>query len=78
MVPFLNRLFAGLLLGLALAAPAAAAAPREPIEVLTDELSEVMRNADALGFQGRYERLAPVLTQTFDFGTMARIAAGRH
>jgi phospholipid transport system substrate-binding protein len=81
-IPFFNRLSAGLLLALALAAPvgtaAHAATPRGPIETLTAELLEVMRNADALGFEGRYERLAPVLTQTFDFPTMARIAVGRH
>ena len=37
-----------------------------------------MRDAETLGFQGRYERLAPVLIETFNFPVMAKISAGRH
>ena len=69
-----------LLLGQALTTPAAAAPerPAELISGLNAVLLEVMQNADELGYQGRYERLAPVLTATFNFPVMAGISAGRH
>ncbi len=41
-------------------------------------LLEVMREAKALGFEGRYRRLDPVLTEVFNFAVMARISVGRH
>ena len=69
-----------LLLGQALAQPAAAA-PERPAELiagLNAVLLEVMRNARDLGYRGRYERLAPVLTATFNFPVMAGISTGRH
>ncbi|HET6520468.1 MAG TPA: ABC transporter substrate-binding protein [Geminicoccaceae bacterium] len=80
MAPFSRRALAGLLLLLALAAPpgAGATTPREPVEELTALLLDVMRNAEALGFGGRYDRLAPVLTRVFNFPVMARIAVGGH
>jgi phospholipid transport system substrate-binding protein len=37
-----------------------------------------MRNAEALGYDGRFEVLAPVLAQTFDYPFMARVSVGRH
>ncbi len=55
---------------------AAEPAPSEIVERLNGALIEVMQEAEALGFQGRYQRLAPVLLQTFDFPFMARISAG--
>jgi phospholipid transport system substrate-binding protein len=55
---------------------AAEPTPSEIVERLNAALIEVMREAEALGFQGRYQRLAPVLSQTFDFPFMARISAG--
>ncbi len=60
------------------AARAAEPTPTEVVERLNATLIEVMQEADALGFQGRYERLAPVLSATFDFPLMTRISAGRH
>lgn len=60
------------------AARAAEATPSEIVERLNGVLIEVMRGAEALGFQGRYARLAPVLSASFDFPWMARISAGRH
>jgi phospholipid transport system substrate-binding protein len=59
------------------AAPAAEPTPSEVVERLNTTLIEVMKGADSLGFQGRYERLAPVLSTTFDFPLMARVSAGR-
>ena len=69
------------LFGLMLALPARAdlpAAARQPVETLSQTLLETMRAADTLGFEGRRDKLAPVLRRTFDFPFMARVAAGRH
>ncbi len=57
---------------------AAEPTPSDIVERLNVVLIEVMQGAETLGFQGRYERLAPVLSATFDFPWMARISAGRH
>jgi phospholipid transport system substrate-binding protein len=58
---------------LAAAGPATAV-----IEKLNAEFIKVMQNGPALGYEGRYRELAPVLTDSFDFAVMARVAAGRH
>lgn len=61
----------------ALAASAAqAAAPVGPVQRLDNALIEVMQNADQLKFQGRYDKLAPVLNAVFDVPEMTRIAVG--
>ncbi|MGR8918753.1 MAG: ABC transporter substrate-binding protein [Gammaproteobacteria bacterium] len=69
-----------LLAALLFAAPASADAERPPqlvVETLHAALIDVMRNADALGFDGRAEQLAPVVRESFDFATIARIVTGR-
>jgi phospholipid transport system substrate-binding protein len=73
-----KRLAAGALLSIAclsglLAAPSE---PQEVIERLHASLLEVMQSADELGYQGRYERLEPVLQKSYDFPFMIRIALG--
>ncbi len=61
----------------ALAASAAqAAAPVGPVQRLDNALIEVMKNGEALKFQGRYDRLAPVLNAVFDVPAMTKIAVG--
>ncbi len=57
---------------------AAQQAAGERVGELNSTLLEVMRDAEALGFEGRYERLAPVLERLFAFPAMARVAAGGH
>jgi phospholipid transport system substrate-binding protein len=52
------------------------AAAAAAISQLYDALLAVMKQAKALGFDGRYARLAPVIEQVFDLGLMARIAVG--
>jgi phospholipid transport system substrate-binding protein len=70
---------ATVVLALGTARPTAAnSGPAEPVQELTTALLDTMRQADALGFSGRRERLAPVLRDVFDFGFMARLSAGRH
>lgn len=78
----LSALIASLLLLAALpAAPFAAGAAETPtatVERLNGALLDAMKNAEALGYQGRYERLAPVVRESFDFPAMARIIVGGH
>ena len=65
------------LAGLALGGPARAQGPeRAVVESLHDALLTCMKNADALGFQGRFEHIAANLDQTFDLPFMARLALG--
>jgi phospholipid transport system substrate-binding protein len=79
----LNALLAAVMLSaLSVAAfpPAAAqeAAPvRAPIERLSEILLEVMQEARDLGYEGRYQRLEPVLREVFNFPFMTRVAVGR-
>ena len=64
---------------LALALPARAAeGPSATVERLNSALLEVMKNAEALGYQGRYDQLAPALKEIFDFPVMARASLGGH
>ena len=61
----------------ALAASAAqAAAPVGPVQRLDNALIDVMKNGEALKFDGRYEKLAPVLNAVFDVPAMTKIAIG--
>jgi phospholipid transport system substrate-binding protein len=41
-----------------------------------DTLLATMKRATELGVSGRYDKLAPVIRQTFDFPAMTRIAVG--
>jgi phospholipid transport system substrate-binding protein len=78
--PALHRRLAlafALLLPLSLTAPAAMAAePRQVVDTLDNALLDVMKNADSLGFRGRYQKLEPVLDQAFNLPLMARISVG--
>jgi len=47
-----------------------------PIGLFYDALLAVMKDAQRLGFQGRYDKLAPVIRATFDLPAMTRIAVG--
>jgi phospholipid transport system substrate-binding protein len=58
------------------ASAAQAAAPVGQVERLDRALIEVMKNGDVLKFEGRYEKLAPVLNAVFDVPEMTRIAVG--
>ena len=60
-------------------APAATASEASAIiERVNGTLIEVMRNADRLGYEGRFKTLAPVLSDAFNFPAMARISLGKH
>ena len=48
------------------------------IDTLQAELLGVMKDADEIGFEGRYERLQSIVTETFDLAFMAEKSVGRH
>ena len=76
----LSKRLGSLILAALLAQGAAFAADGEPravVEGLHAALLESMRKADELGYAGRYEALAPVLRESFDFPFMTRLAFGR-
>jgi len=56
--------------------PAIAAEAKSTVETLDATLLDVMKNASALGYQGRYQKLAPVIEKTFDLPLMAQISVG--
>lgn len=62
----------------ALAPARAAETPSATVQRLNEALLEAMKNAGELGYQGRYEKLASVLKETFDFPAMARVVIGSH
>jgi phospholipid transport system substrate-binding protein len=45
---------------------------------LNDALLGTMKSASALGYEGRYKKLDPVIRQTFDLSFMTQYSAGRH
>lgn len=75
--PAMICLALGLVLGLS-PGPAPAAAqengPSAVIDRLHETLLEVMMAAKELGYGGRFERLVPVLEESYDFPFMTRIA----
>lgn len=48
------------------------------VDQLHSALLDVMQNADSLGYEGRHEKLAPVLSEVFDIPYMAQKSVGRH
>ena len=73
-----RRLLLALPLFAALPAAAAAETGSAPavIERFYDQLLAVMKDAKRLGFDGRYARLSPAISRTFDLPLMTRIAIG--
>jgi phospholipid transport system substrate-binding protein len=78
---FLIRAF--LLLGMLVARPGAALAAdvqdaRNPVEQLYAVLIECLKNADALGLEGRRAKIAPAVASGYDVHFMAEKILGRH
>lgn len=75
-----GALLAGLALAAApLAARPAGAAPADAearVNAFYAALLDTMKQAKQLGTKGRYERLFPVIVDTFDVPSMTRLAAG--
>ncbi len=78
----LARLVLAAGVAVALSSAASAQGPAEDpaavVEALNATLLGTMREAGTLGYQGRTQRLAPVLMESFHFTFMARVSAGRH
>ena len=71
--------FAAVLVVATLAPAEGAEAPATGlIERFHETLIGVMKTAETLGFNGRYEKLAPAVKETFNLAFMARFAAGSH
>jgi phospholipid transport system substrate-binding protein len=58
-------------------APAADTAAKV-VEVLHSELLIVMKQAKKLGYAGRYQRLAPTVTASYDFPYISKVVVGRY
>jgi phospholipid transport system substrate-binding protein len=75
-----SRRFVGVVLALGiglLAVPARAEdQPVASIKSFYDVLLDVMKNADKLGFEGRVQKLDPVIRKTYDLPLMARLTVG--
>ncbi len=52
--------------------------PRDVIEHFNVKLLEIMKEADELGFDGRYAEFDAVLGEVYDLPFMARVSVGRH
>ena len=59
-------------------AEARQATPVETVNRLHAALLGVMREASALGFDGRYNTLAPTVVASFNLPLMAQVTVGRH
>jgi len=53
-------------------------APTIVVDALHEKLISVMKDAEALGYDGRFERLEPVINELFDIPFMAEKSIGRH
>ncbi len=62
----------------ALSVPAGAqeSSPRAIVEKFQNQLLEVMKAAENLGVRGRYQRLEPLIAETYHLPLMIRIATG--
>jgi phospholipid transport system substrate-binding protein len=71
-----------LLLGIMLVAPARAETASAPgsatsiVSTFYGHLLDVMKRGDQLGFEGRYQKLDPVIKTAFDLPQMTRFAVG--
>lgn len=54
----------------------AAATPAQVVGAFYGSLLQAMKDAANLGYQGRYDTLAPAMEKAFDFTAMTRIAVG--
>jgi phospholipid transport system substrate-binding protein len=59
-----------------LRAAAADTSARATVERFHEVLLEVLKNADALGYRGRFERFAPAIADAFDLDFMAERSLG--
>jgi len=75
---FLNLSAGLMLLVFSTSAPAAEADAVAVVEKLHATLLDIMHNADKLGFQGRYNTMAPVVESSFDTLLIAQVVLSRY
>lgn len=79
---FRTKLAVLLLAGLIPFSAAAQQAPEDhaaaiaSIKTLNAALLDAMKSAETVGYNGRYQKLEPVLLKTYDFGAMAKASLG--
>jgi len=77
----MTTMFLGALAAVALAGPAPAK-KAEPAEAVVERLNEgllgVMKQSEALDYGARYDRIEPLVEDTFDVAFMAEKSLGRH
>ncbi len=56
----------------------ATAGAKQTVDKLNAVLLDVMKHAKELGYQGRYQKLEPVVKETHEFDAIAQIALGNH
>jgi phospholipid transport system substrate-binding protein len=61
-----------------IAPPANAGPASDLIAKLNTVFIDVMQNAKALGYKGRYAKLEPALVEAYDFAEMTRVTTGRY
>ena len=66
------------LLSLLVAPAGAADSAAKVVEILHAELLFVMKQAKKLGYAGRYQRLAPTVTVSYDFPYISKVVVGRY
>jgi phospholipid transport system substrate-binding protein len=54
----------------------AAADAKSTVDAFDSSLLDVMKNAQKLGYQGRFDKFDPVITKTYDLPLMTRISVG--
>jgi phospholipid transport system substrate-binding protein len=75
----MNRILAvtvALLAGATTQPSFAAADAKSTIDSFDASLLDVMKNADKLGYKGRYAKFTPIIEQIYDLPLMARISVG--
>ena len=78
-MPRMVSILGCLLLGCVLFAETAVAnEPSEVIKNLQSSLVEVMKDGETLGYQGRYEKLEPIVVGCHDIPYVARILVGKY
>ncbi|NOT84200.1 MAG: hopanoid biosynthesis protein HpnM [Methylococcaceae bacterium] len=51
--------------------------PKQVVEEFQTVLLEVMKQGQSLGYQGRYDKLYPAVTRSYDLNKIARIIVGK-
>jgi phospholipid transport system substrate-binding protein len=71
-------LVAAAVVALAAPLPAEDSAATNVVDRLNGVLLGVLKDAESLGYRGRFDRLAPAMSEAFDLDFMAEKALGRH